>query len=58
MLHLIEDRLGRECMTEVACWFQHPFMRDEDASQKVPVARAGSTADDLPPHHPRRDPAV
>ena len=24
-------------------------MRDEDASQKVPVARAGSTADDLPP---------
>jgi len=49
MLRLIEDRLGRECMTEVACWFQHPFMRDEDASQKVPVARAASTADDLPP---------
>ena len=49
MLRLIEERLGRDCMTEVACWFQHPFMRDEDASQKVPVARAGSTADDLPP---------
>lgn len=49
MLRLIEERLGRQCMTEVACWFQHPFMRDEDASQKVPVARTGSTADRLPP---------
>ena len=48
MLRLIEERLGREIMTEVACWFQHPFVRDEDASQKVPVARAGSTADSLP----------
>ena len=49
MLRLIEERLGRDCMTEVACWFQHPFVRDADASQKVPVARAGSTADSLPP---------
>jgi AraC family transcriptional regulator, glycine betaine-responsive activator len=48
MLRLIEERLGRDCMTEVACWFQHPFMRDADASQKVPVARGGSTADGLP----------
>ena len=49
MLRLIEERLGRDCMTEVACWFQHPFVRDADASQKVPVARAGSTSDSLPP---------
>lgn len=49
MLRLIEERLGRETMTEVACWFQHPFVRNEDASQKVPVARAGNTADALPP---------
>ncbi len=49
MLHLIEDRLGRQCMTEVACWFQHPFVRDEDASQKVPVARTSATADRLTP---------
>jgi len=49
MLRLIEERLGRDCMTEVACWFQHPFVRDNDARQKVPVAGAGSTADDLPP---------
>ncbi len=53
MLRLIEERLGREIMTEVACWFQHPFVRDADASQKVPVARAGSTSDNLPP--PIRD---
>jgi transcriptional regulator GlxA family with amidase domain len=48
MLLLIEERLGRDCMTEVACWFQHPFVRDADASQKVPVARAGGTTDSLP----------
>jgi transcriptional regulator GlxA family with amidase domain len=49
MLRLIEERLGRDCMTEVACWFQHPFVRDADASQKVPVARSGGTTDTLPP---------
>lgn len=48
MLRLIEERLGRDTMTEVACWFQHPFVRDEDASQKVPVARQGGTDDMLP----------
>ena len=47
MLRLIEERLGRQCMTGVACWFQHPFVRDEDASQKVPVPRTGNTADRL-----------
>ncbi len=49
MLRLIEERLGRQCMIEVACWFQHPFVRDENANQKVPVARAASTADNLLP---------
>ncbi len=49
MLRLIEERVGRDCMTEVACWFQHPFVRDADARQKVPVARAGSTSDSLSP---------
>jgi AraC family transcriptional regulator, glycine betaine-responsive activator len=48
MLRLIEDLLGRDTMTEVACWFQHPFVRDEDASQKVPVQKAGGTDDRLP----------
>ncbi|MDZ4134584.1 MAG: AraC family transcriptional regulator, partial [Paracoccaceae bacterium] len=48
MLRLIEERLGRETMTEVACWFQHPFVRDEDASQKIPVQKVGGTGDMLP----------
>ena len=48
MLRLIEERLGRDTMTEVACWFQHPFVRNEDARQKVPVPRAGGTSDALP----------
>ncbi len=49
MLILIEDRLGRACRTEVACWFQHPFVRDESARQKVPVAKGAGTNDALPP---------
>ena len=48
MLRLVEETLGRDTMTEVACWFQHPFVRDEDASQKVPVQRVGGTDDLLP----------
>jgi transcriptional regulator GlxA family with amidase domain len=48
MLRLIEERLGRAAMTEVACWFQHPFVRDEDARQKVPVQLGGGTSDALP----------
>ena len=48
MLRLVEETLGRDTMTEVACWFQHPFVRDEDASQKVPVQRVGGTDDMLP----------
>ena len=48
MLRLIEETLGRDTMTEVACWFQHPFVRDEGASQKVPVQRVGGTDDLLP----------
>lgn len=48
MLRLIEERLGRDTMTEVACWFQHPFVREDDASQKIPVSKAGGTDDMLP----------
>lgn len=49
MLRVIEERLGRALMTEVACWFQHPFVRDENALQARPVARAGGTEAMLPP---------
>ena len=48
MLKLIEDRLGAAVMTEVACWFQHPTIRDEAVRQKTPVPHTGSTADMLP----------
>lgn len=48
MLQLVKEHLGAETVTEVACWFQHPFMRDEDTRQKVPVQRASGTADALP----------
>lgn len=49
MLRVIAERQGRALMTEVACWFQHPFVRDENAPQAMPVARAGGTRDMLPP---------
>jgi transcriptional regulator GlxA family with amidase domain len=49
MLRVVEEKGGRALMTEVACWFQHPFVRDENAPQAMPVARAGGTQDMLPP---------
>ncbi len=49
MLRVIEERGGRALMTEVACWFQHPFIRDENALQATPVAQAGGTEAMLPP---------
>lgn len=49
MLRVIEEQGGRALMTEVACWFQHPFVRDESAPQAMPVAGAGGTQDMLPP---------
>ncbi|WP_246045394.1 GlxA family transcriptional regulator [Rubellimicrobium roseum] len=48
MLRVIEERGGRALMTEVACWFQHPFVRDENAPQATPVASAGGTEAMLP----------
>jgi AraC family transcriptional regulator, glycine betaine-responsive activator len=48
MLKLIEDRLGAAVMTEVACWFQHPLVRDEAVRQKTPVPDTDTTDDMLP----------
>lgn len=48
MLQIIEERLGRGVVTEVACWFQHASVRDGGARQKVPVARGEGTDDALP----------
>ncbi|MCY1126582.1 helix-turn-helix domain-containing protein [Frigidibacter sp. RF13] len=47
MLRLIEERLGRDCMTEVACWFQHPVPHEEDMAQKTPVGRSDSLSEQL-----------
>lgn len=35
-LHLIDAQLGAGIATEVACWFQHPVMRQEGVSQAIP----------------------
>lgn len=48
MLKFIDDAVGPEAMTEVACWFQHPFVRGEDVLQKTPTLSSASTSDTLP----------
>ncbi len=48
MLSFIEDRLGADVATEVACWFQHPVVRGRGVRQKTPTFRRESTADLLP----------
>jgi transcriptional regulator GlxA family with amidase domain len=47
-LMLIDQRLGPEIMTEVACWFQHPLVRGAGVRQKIPALRAAATSDMLP----------
>lgn len=48
MLHLIEQRLGDDVTTEVACWFQHPLVRGQGVRQKIPTFKTVSTANMLP----------
>lgn len=48
MLALIEARLGVNVMTQVACWFQHPFIRSEAVLQKVPDQSSGKSLDLMP----------
>ena len=48
-LHLIEQALGADVATEVACWFQHPLVRGQGVSQRKPTFAAESTHDMLPP---------
>ena len=35
-LLLIRSRLGSSIAAEVACWFQHPIMRNQDVKQLRP----------------------
>lgn len=48
MLHLIDQTLGEDVTTEVACWFQHPLVRGQGVRQKIPTVRGESTSDMLP----------
>jgi len=48
MLHLIDERLGTEVSTEVACWFQHPIIRGTGVQQRVPTLHSDSTVDCVP----------
>lgn len=48
MLTLIETRLGGDVMAEVACWFQHPFIRSDAMLQKVPAISTAKSQDLLP----------
>ncbi|WP_338045826.1 AraC family transcriptional regulator [Parasedimentitalea marina] len=34
MLHMIEQKLGNNVTTEVACWFQHPLMRGRACAKR------------------------
>ncbi|MEP4194853.1 MAG: GlxA family transcriptional regulator [Aliishimia sp.] len=47
-LHLIEQALGADVATEVACWFQHPMVRGQGVSQRKPTFAMESTSDMLP----------
>lgn len=46
---LIEETLGADVATEVACWFQHPLVRGQGVTQRKPTFAAESTHDMLPP---------
>lgn len=48
MLTLIEQRLDGETMAEVACWFQHPFIRSAAVTQKIPAISTAKSQDLMP----------
>ncbi|MDA5094525.1 helix-turn-helix domain-containing protein [Aliiroseovarius sp. KMU-50] len=48
MLTLIEERLGGDIMAEVACWFQHPYVRSAAAAQTTPAYATAKSQDLLP----------
>ena len=46
-LWLIQQRLGDAVTTEVACWFQHPFLRGDGVRQRVPALQSRAASDML-----------
>ena len=47
-LRLIQQRLDDAVTTEVACWFQHPFVRGDGVRQRVPALHSTAASDMLP----------
>ena len=48
MLTIIEKELGSVLMTEVACWFQHPYIRTSEITQRKPLQDTDETTHSLP----------
>ena len=47
-LLLIRSRLGSSVAAEVACWFQHPIMRNQDVKQVIPSLNELEGLDEMP----------
>ena len=47
-LLLIRSRLGSSVAAEVACWFQHPIMRNQDVKQVIPSLNELESLDEMP----------
>ena len=48
VLNFIEEQLGPQVTTEVACWFQHPMIRKSCIRQITPLPDESSTTASLP----------
>ena len=47
-LLLIRSRLGSSVAAEVACWFQHPIMRNQDVKQVIPSLNELEGLEEMP----------
>ena len=47
-LLLIRSRLGSSIAAEVACWFQHPIMRNQDVKQVIPSLNELEGLEEMP----------
>ena len=47
-LLLIRSRLGSSIAAEVACWFQHPIMRNQDVKQVRPILNELEGLEEMP----------
>ena len=47
-LLLVRSRLGSSVAAEVACWFQHPIMRNQDVKQVIPSLNELEGLEEMP----------